>query len=237
MDLSIAGVRGAPTIILFFAIVLSLSVRDRLHSASHITVWLPAIQVFFGVWHFGWIGYNTGGCCRRGVGGDEFIGLLRFGGAVEVAIRFNVNGRDRTVTTDPKRPLLEVLREDLDLTGAKYGCGEGECGACTVLIDGECVKSCVMPVSSADGKKIRTIEGLGDGERLHPVQEAFLAEGAMQCGFCTPGMILRTVALLEKNPRPSDEEVVKWMDGNICRCNGYVKILNAVRRAAKKEGR
>ncbi len=156
---------------------------------------------------------------------------------MEVAIRLNVNGTDRTVTTDPKRRLLDVLREDLGLTGAKYGCGEGQCGACTVLIDGECVKSCITPVSSAAGKKITTIEGLGDGDKLHPVQEAFVAEGAMQCGFCTPGMVLRTVALLKKNPRPSDEQIVEWMDGNICRCNGYVKILSAVRRAAKKEGR
>ena len=156
---------------------------------------------------------------------------------MEVAITLNVNGRQRAVTTDPNRPLLDVLREDLDLTGAKYGCGKGECGACTVLLDGKCIKSCITPVSGADGKKITTIEGLADGDRLHPVQEAFVTEGAMQCGFCTPGMILRTVALLEENPQPNDEQIVKWMDGNICRCNGYVKILSAIRRAAKREGR
>ncbi len=156
---------------------------------------------------------------------------------MEATITLNVNGRQRAVTTDPNRPLLDVLREDLDLTGAKYGCGKGECGACTVLLDGKSVKSCITPVSSADGKKIMTIEGLVDGDKLHPVQEAFLAEGAMQCGFCTPGMILRTVALLNENPQPDDEQIVKWMDGNICRCNGYVKILSAIRRAAKKEGR
>ncbi len=156
---------------------------------------------------------------------------------MEATITLNVNGWDRAVTTDPNRPLLDVLREDLDLTGAKYGCGKGQCGACTVLVDGKCVKSCITPVSSADGKKITTIEGLADGERLHPVQEAFLAEGAMQCGYCTPGMILKTVALLEEHPQPSDRQIVEWMDGNICRCNGYVKILSAIRRAAKKEGR
>ncbi len=156
---------------------------------------------------------------------------------MEATITLNVNGRERAVTTDPNRPLLDVLREDLDLTGAKYGCGKGQCGACTVLLDGKSAQSCIMPVSKAEGKKITTIEGLADGERLHPVQEAFLAAGAMQCGYCTPGMILKTVALLEEHPQPTDRQIVEWMDGNICRCNGYVKILSAIRRAAKREGR
>lgn len=149
-------------------------------------------------------------------------------------ITLNVNGAERTVSTDPDRPLLDVLREDLHLTGAKYGCGEGRCGACTVLMDGKPVRSCVVPVSLAGGKAITTIEGLAQGGKLHPVQEAFLEEGAMQCGYCTSGMILSTVALLQEKPEPTDEEIVAGMDGNICRCNGYVKIMNAVRRAAGK---
>jgi aerobic-type carbon monoxide dehydrogenase small subunit (CoxS/CutS family) len=145
-----------------------------------------------------------------------------------------VNGDKRTVVTDPTRPLLEVLREDLHVTGPKYGCGEGQCGACTVLMDGKRVLSCVTPVSVADKKAITTIEGLADGDRLHPVQQAFLDEGAMQCGYCTPGMVLTAVSLLNENPRPTDEQIVEGMNGNICRCNGYTKIMNAVRRAAAK---
>jgi carbon-monoxide dehydrogenase small subunit len=144
-----------------------------------------------------------------------------------------VNGISRRVTTDPERPLLEVLREELHITGPKYGCGEGQCGACSVLMDGKRVFSCVTPISIADGRVITTIEGLAPGDRLHPVQEAFLAEGAMQCGYCTSGMILTAVALLDKNPDPTDAEIVTEMNGNICRCNGYAKIISAVRRAAK----
>src|SRR5512137_1839610 len=119
-------------------------------------------------------------------------------------IAFTVNGQQKTVTTDPERPLLEVIREDLQLTGTKYACGEGKCGACTVLIDGKSVMSCNTPVSKAEGKNILTIEGLAKGDTLHPVQEAFLAEGAYQCGYCTPGMILSTVALLKDKPNPTD---------------------------------
>lgn len=153
---------------------------------------------------------------------------------MDVTVTLIVNGTERTVTTDPERPLLDVLREELHLTGPKYGCGEGRCGACTVLMDGRRVLSCVTPVSEADKKAITTIEGLARGEALHPVQEAFLEEGAMQCGYCTPGMILSAVALLQEKPDPTDEEIVAGMNGNICRCNGYVKIAGAVRRAAKK---
>lgn len=153
---------------------------------------------------------------------------------MEAKITLDVNGSIRAVTTDLKRSLLDVLREDMDLTGAKFGCGKGQCGACTVLMDGRAVRSCITPVSSAQGKKILTIEGLGTDDNLHPVQQAFLDEGAIQCGYCTPGMVLRAVSLLQSNPDPSDEEIVEWMDGNICRCNGYVKIINAVRRAATK---
>ncbi len=147
-------------------------------------------------------------------------------------ISLTVNGKKQSITTDPQRPLLQVLREDLGLTGTKYGCGEGRCGACTVLIDGKRTHSCQLPVADADGKTITTIEGIAKDGALHPVQEAFLAEGAMQCGYCTPGLILSTVALLEKNPHPSHEEILDWMNGNLCRCNGYPKILSAIHRAA-----
>lgn len=153
---------------------------------------------------------------------------------MDVTITMVVNGQERTVTTDPQRPLLDVLREELHLTGTKYGCGEGRCGACTVLMDGKRTLACVTPVSLADKKAITTIEGLARGDALHPVQEAFLEEGAMQCGYCTSGMILSTVALLKDNPNPTDEQIVAGMNGNTCRCNGYVKITNAVRRAAEK---
>jgi aerobic-type carbon monoxide dehydrogenase small subunit (CoxS/CutS family) len=151
---------------------------------------------------------------------------------MDTTITLIVNGKEKTVVTNPERPLLEVLREDLHLTGPKYGCGEGRCGACTVLMDGRKTLSCVTPVTKADKKKITTIEGLSDGDSLHPVQQAFLDEGAIQCGYCTPGMILNAVALLETNPQPTDEQITEWMNGNICRCNGYTKILNAIRRAA-----
>ena len=147
-------------------------------------------------------------------------------------IRFTVNGKARSVDTEPERPLLEVLREDLGLTGTKYGCGEGQCGACTVLLDKKATLSCVTPVRAVQGRKIVTIEGLAEGGKLHPVQQAFLDEGAMQCGYCTPGMVLRTVALLENYPRPTDAQIVEGLNGNLCRCNAYHRILAAVRRAA-----
>lgn len=153
---------------------------------------------------------------------------------MDVKVNLTVNGKKRSVTTDPKRSLLDVLREELDLTGTKYGCGEGRCGACTVLMDGKRVLSCVTPAAQANKKTITTIEGLARGDSLHPVQEAFLAEGAMQCGYCTPGMIMTAAALLEKNPDPTDEEIVAAMDVNLCRCNGYTKILAAIRRASQK---
>src|SRR5438034_11662203 len=123
------------------------------------------------------------------------------------AFTFTVNGRRRTVTTDPQRPLLDVLREDLHLTGAKYGCGEGQCRACTVLLNGKSVASCITPISDADKQTVVTIEGLASGGKLHPVQEAFLAEGAFQCGYCTAGMILGTVALLKEIPNPTDADI------------------------------
>jgi aerobic-type carbon monoxide dehydrogenase small subunit (CoxS/CutS family) len=150
--------------------------------------------------------------------------------------QLNVNGRPRKVTTDPDRPLLDVLREDLQLTGTKYGCGEGQCGACSVLVDGKRVFSCRTRVGSVGEKSVTTIEGLSSGEALHPVQEAFLAEAAFQCGYCTPGMIVAAVALLKENPRPSDADIVAGMNRNICRCCSYPGFVNAVRRAAAAPG-
>ena len=152
-------------------------------------------------------------------------------------LKFTVNGETRTVTTDPDRPLLEVLREELGLTGTKYGCGETQCGACSVLLDGRRVFSCRTPISKADGKAIRTIEGLAQGEKLHPVQQAFLDEGAFQCGFCTSGMIMTAVALLNANPRPTDDEIVEGMNRNLCRCCCYPKIVDAVRNACARGGK
>ena len=146
--------------------------------------------------------------------------------------RFSVNGQPKVVDTEPDRPLLEVLREDLHLTGTKYGCGEGQCRACTVLIGGKPVTSCVTPVRAAAGKSITTIEGLARGGQLHRVQQAFLDEGAMQCGYCTPGMILRTVALLDSTPKPTESQIVEALDGNVCRCCGYPRIMAAVKRAS-----
>lgn len=146
--------------------------------------------------------------------------------------RCTVNGRERTIDTAPERPLLEVIREDLKLTGTKYGCGEGQCRACTVLLDGKPTISCLTPIRAAAGKKIVTIEGLANGPNLHRVQQAFLDEGAMQCGYCVPGMILRTVALLEARPKPTEEQTVEALDGSLCRCCGYARILAAVRSAA-----
>jgi aerobic-type carbon monoxide dehydrogenase small subunit (CoxS/CutS family) len=148
--------------------------------------------------------------------------------------RFNlqVNGHSHAVEAEGDTPLLTVLREQLDLTGTKYGCGEGQCGACTVLIDGRALRSCMTPVSVAAGRTIVTIEGLASGERLHPVQQAFLDEGAMQCAYCTSGMIMSAVSLLNKNASPTDAEIVQFMQGNVCRCGTYPRIIAAVRRAS-----
>src|SRR5947209_6081197 len=144
-----------------------------------------------------------------------------------------VNGARRRVDADPEQSLLGVLRDELDLTGAKYGCGEGRCGACTVLVDGQPVRSCLARVGAVADKPITTIEGLeADDGRLHPLQKAFLDLGAMQCGYCTPGMIMAGVGLLAKTPDPSEAEVVEAMQGNICRCGTYTRILAAIRKAA-----
>ena len=156
---------------------------------------------------------------------------------MDATITFTLNGQSRTVTTDPDRPLLEVLREDLKMTGTKYGCGEGQCGACTVLLNEKRTFSCRTAVSKADGKSVQTIEGLAAGDALHPVQEAFLAEGAFQCGYCTPGMIMATVALLKEKAKPTNTEIRSWMTKNLCRCCSYPKITGAVRRAAGLEAK
>lgn len=146
----------------------------------------------------------------------------------------DVNGSTRKVDADGERILLSVLRDDLDLTGTKYGCGEGQCGACTVLIEGVPVKSCLTKVSAAAGKKIVTIEGLAPAGKLHPMQEAFLQADALQCGWCTPGMILGAVGLLKKNPHPNESEIVSGMNGHVCRCGTYPRVVAAIQAAAKK---
>jgi len=150
-----------------------------------------------------------------------------------MAFTLLVNGSEHHVEVQPEKPLLYVLRDDLGLTGAKYGCGEGQCGACTVLVEGSPVRSCRMQVSSAAGRKITTIEGLARGEKLHPVQQAFLELEAFQCGYCTPGMILAAASLLDGNPHPTEGQIISHMDGNICRCGTYGRIMKAVRRAAE----
>jgi aerobic-type carbon monoxide dehydrogenase small subunit (CoxS/CutS family) len=149
----------------------------------------------------------------------------------------DVNGSKRRVDADADRTLLSVLRDDLDLTGTKYGCGEGQCAACTVLIDGQPTRSCLTKVGTLAGKRIVTIEGLAPAGGLHPMQEAFLQAGAMQCGWCTPGMILGAVGLLRKNPHPSESEIVTGMNGHICRCGTYPRVVAAIQAVAKNGGR
>jgi carbon-monoxide dehydrogenase small subunit len=149
-------------------------------------------------------------------------------------MRFNVNGVIYEEEIDHRRTLLEVLRENFGLLGTHKGCDEGQCGACTVLIDGKAVNSCLILAASVQGKKITTIEGLAQGEKLHPIQEAFVETGAIQCGFCTPGMIMITKALLDKNPNPTEEEAKRAISGNLCRCTGYFQIIDAVMKAAEK---
>jgi nicotinate dehydrogenase subunit A len=148
-----------------------------------------------------------------------------------------VNGTRRRLDADPQRSLLSVLREDLDLTGAKYGCGEGQCGACTVLIDGQPTRSCLTKLGPLAGKSVTTIEGLEAGGQLHPLQQAFLDAGAMQCGYCTAGMIVTGAALLRRNPDPEEPEIRKALEGNVCRCGTYTRIVSAVRAAASMGAR
>jgi nicotinate dehydrogenase subunit A len=148
----------------------------------------------------------------------------------------DVNGARRHIDASAERTLLSVLRDDLDLTGTKYGCGEGQCAACTVLVDGQPVRSCITKVGALAGKRIVTVEGLAAG-KLHPVQEAFIEADAMQCGWCTPGMILGAVALLAKTPHPTEAEIVSGMNGHICRCGTYSRVVAAIESAARKGGR
>jgi aerobic-type carbon monoxide dehydrogenase small subunit (CoxS/CutS family) len=145
----------------------------------------------------------------------------------------HVNGTKHRIEADAARSLLSVLRDDLDLSGSKYGCGEGRCGACTVTIDGKPTRSCTTPVGDCAGKQIATIEGLEQDGKLHPLQQAFLEVGAMQCGYCTPGMIMAGVALLRKNPDPTLQEIIRGMEGNICRCGTYARIILAIHKAAQ----
>jgi aerobic-type carbon monoxide dehydrogenase small subunit (CoxS/CutS family) len=147
-------------------------------------------------------------------------------------LELQVNGARRRVEVDGERSLLNVLRDELDLTGAKYGCGEGQCGACTVLVDGRAVRSCLTQAASVEGKQITTVEGLERNGDLHPLQEAFLAVDAMQCGYCTAGMIMSGVGLLKKTPNPTDAEILRAMEGNLCRCGTYPRIVAAIRQAA-----
>jgi aerobic carbon-monoxide dehydrogenase small subunit len=147
-------------------------------------------------------------------------------------LQCTVNGRRMERDIEPELRLLDFLRETLHLTGTKEGCGEGECGACTVLLDGKAVNSCLVFAMQADGAEILTIEGLSDGHALHPIQQAYVETGAVQCGFCTPGFIMATYALLQGNPDPSEEEIMSGLEGNLCRCTGYGKILDAVKLAA-----
>ncbi|MEA3441944.1 MAG: (2Fe-2S)-binding protein [Chloroflexota bacterium] len=149
-------------------------------------------------------------------------------------INFTINGTPYEVAVEPQMTLNEVLREQLDLTGTKFSCGAGECGACTVLIEGKPMLSCCTLAITAKDKNILTIEGLAKGGELHPIQKAFIEHGAIQCGFCTPGMILTAKALLDENPNPTREEVKAYLAGNLCRCTGYVKIIDAVLAAAKE---
>jgi aerobic-type carbon monoxide dehydrogenase small subunit (CoxS/CutS family) len=152
---------------------------------------------------------------------------------MESTYRLTVNGNSVKVTTHPERTLLDVLREDLDLTGTKYGCGEGDCRACIVSVDGRPKSACQIPMKEAEGVDVSTIESLAGDDGLHPIQQAFIDESAMQCGYCNVGMIMTAKALLDTVPNPSREQIVDWMDGNICRCTNYINILNAIELAAK----
>lgn len=148
-------------------------------------------------------------------------------------IKVKVNGAEHTLTISPDRMLLDMLREDLGLTGTKRGCGNGECGACSVIMDGKLVNSCLVPAMKADGSEISTVEGLASEGDLHPIQEAFLEKGAVQCGFCTPGMLLAAKSLLDQNPHTSLEEIKTAISGNLCRCTGYTKIIEAIESVSK----
>ena len=150
----------------------------------------------------------------------------------KLEIEFTINNEKRRLSVKPNDLLINIIRNDLFLTGSKYGCGIGECGACTVLLDGEPVLSCLTLAATVDGKEITTIEGLAEGDKLHPMQIAFLKNAAVQCGFCTPSMILTATALLKENPNPTEDEIRDYMRGNICRCTGYIQIVKAIKSCA-----
>ena len=149
----------------------------------------------------------------------------------------HINGKKYPIQAEPERSLLSVLRDDLDLTGSHYGCGEGQCGACTVLLDGQPTRSCITPISAVGKREIVTIEGLEQNGKLHPVQEAFLEADALQCGYCTSGMIVSAVGLLRKNSNPTEAEIIHGMQGNVCRCGTYRRIVRAIQAAAKTQRR
>lgn len=150
-------------------------------------------------------------------------------------ITFTLNGQQTKIAVEPNLLLVDMLRDQLGLTGTKIGCGEGDCGACTVLLDGKTVNSCLILALQVDGHSVLTVEGLGNYDKLHPLQAAFIAEGAVQCGFCTPGMLLSAKALLDENPQPTRQEIAKHISGNLCRCTGYAKIINAIEKVANSQ--
>ena len=152
---------------------------------------------------------------------------------MKTIVELSVNGESRALVVEPQTTLIEELRQQLGLTGTKEGCGTGECGSCTVLVDGKAILSCLTLASDCQGREVTTIEGVATGDTLSPVQRAFTEAGAVQCGFCTPGMVLSTTALLEESPRPSPDEIRKALEGNLCRCTGYNKIVDAVKRASQ----
>ncbi|MFP3132681.1 MAG: 2Fe-2S iron-sulfur cluster binding domain-containing protein [Thaumarchaeota archaeon] len=155
---------------------------------------------------------------------------------MEVTVSFNLNGKKVSVTAPPAKSLLRVLREDLGITSVKPGCEAGECGACSVLLDGQVVTSCLVMISQVEGKNVLTVEGLQKDGELDPLQKAFIEEGATQCGYCTPGFIIAAKGLLNENPNPTDEEILEGVSGNICRCGAYPRIFNAIKKVVKKNG-
>ncbi|MBM4428893.1 MAG: (2Fe-2S)-binding protein [Chloroflexi bacterium] len=157
--------------------------------------------------------------------------------ATTYEISLRINGQETLIAVDASWTLAQVLREQLGLTGTKIGCEEGECGACTVLVDGQPVNSCIYPALKASGRHIRTVEGLAHDGQLHPLQQAFLEHGAVQCGYCTPGLLLSAVALLERNPHPSEAEIRRAISGNLCRCTGYIKVIRAIQAVTEGKQR
>ena len=150
----------------------------------------------------------------------------------KINVLLRINGRDHEISVEPRKTLVDAIRDDCGQTGTHIGCEHGVCGTCTIILDGEAIRSCLMFAIQADGRQIRTVEGLADGEKLHPLQQAFLEEAALQCGICTPGFLMSSKALLAQNPNPSEHDIRFWLSGNLCRCTGYDKIIRAVQKAA-----